>query len=126
MERDCGDPDSVTYQPKLSVIVPFYNEEESLEAMHAAIVSAVDTLGVTYEMVFVDDGSSDNTLEIATNVARSDARVRIVKFRRNYGQTPAMAAGIENARGEILVTMDGDLQNDPGDIGLFLAKMDEG
>ena len=94
--------------------------------MHAAIVAAVDALGLSYEMVFVDDGSADTTLEVATDIARSDSRVRVVKFRRNYGQTPAMAAGIENARGDILVTMDGDLQNDPADIGHFLAKMDEG
>ena len=77
-------------------------------------------------MMFVDDGSRDSTVAIATELARADPRVRVVKFRRNYGQTPAMAAGIEHARGEILVTMDGDLQNDPADIGLFLQKMDEG
>jgi glycosyltransferase involved in cell wall biosynthesis len=77
-------------------------------------------------MVFVDDGSRDRTVQIATELARRDPRLRVVKFRRNYGQTPAMAAGIEHARGEILVTMDGDLQNDPADIGLFLEKMAEG
>jgi len=91
-----------------------------------AIVEAVEPLGQPFEMVFVDDGSKDGTLRIATGLAASDPRVRVVKFRRNYGQTPAMAAGIEQARGEILVTMDGDLQNDPRDIGLFLAKIDEG
>jgi len=113
-------------RPKLSIIVPFYNEEESIGPLYAAIVSAIDPLAVTYEMVFVDDGSRDNTVQLATELARRDPRVRLVKFRRNYGQTPAMAAGIEHARGEILVTMDGDLQNDPADIGLFLEKMAEG
>jgi glycosyltransferase involved in cell wall biosynthesis len=116
----------MTSAPDLSVIVPFYNEEESIAAMHAAIVAAVEPLGIPFEMVFVDDGSRDRTLEVATGIARADDRVRVVKFRRNYGQTPAMAAGIEQAEGRILVTMDGDLQNDPRDIGHFLAKIDEG
>jgi len=120
------EPPPVTVRPALSIIVPFYNEEESLTPLYRAIVTAIDPLGITYEMVFVDDGSKDATVSIATEIARSDPRVRVVKFRRNYGQTPAMAAGIEHARGEILVTMDGDLQNDPADISLFLEKMHEG
>ena len=85
-------------QPDLSVIVPFYNEEENIRRMHAAIVAAVEPLGLPFEMVFVNDGSRDRTLESATEIAREDARVRVVNFRRNYGQTPAMAAGIEQAR----------------------------
>jgi len=112
--------------PKLSVIVPFYNEEDSIEPMYAAIVRAVEPLNIPFEMVFVDDGSRDSTALRGEEIARRDARVRIVKFRRNYGQTAAMAAGIEYATGETLVTMDGDLQNDPADIELFLAKMAEG
>ncbi len=112
--------------PKLSVIVPFYNEEDSIGPMHEAIVAAVDPLHIAYEMVFVDDGSRDATARCGEDIARRDARVRLVKFRRNYGQTAAMAAGIEYASGEILVTMDGDLQNDPRDIEHFLAKMAEG
>jgi glycosyltransferase involved in cell wall biosynthesis len=116
----------VVNQPKLSIIVPFYNEEESIDAMYEAIVKAVTPLGIPFEMVFVDDGSKDNTVELATEIAHGDPRLQVVKFRKNYGQTPAMAAGIEHARGEILVTMDGDLQNDPADIEYFLAKMDEG
>jgi glycosyltransferase involved in cell wall biosynthesis len=116
----------MTSEPDLSVIVPFYNEEESIAAMHSAIVAAIEPLGIPFEMVFVDDGSRDRTLEAATAIARADERVRVVKFRRNYGQTPAMAAGIEQANGRVLVTMDGDLQNDPRDIADFLAKIDEG
>ena len=112
--------------PKLSVIVPFFNEEESIKPLYVAIVSAVEPLDVSFEMVFVDDGSSDDTVRIATELAAVDPRVRVVQFRRNYGQTPAMAAGIEHATGEILITMDGDLQNDPTDIRLFLDKMAEG
>jgi len=111
---------------KLSIIVPFYNEAESIGAMHRAIVAAIEPLDIGYEMVFVDDGSKDDTRELLSAIARSDARVRAVLFRRNAGQTAAMAAGIEQARGEVLVTMDGDLQNDPLDIPLFLAKIEEG
>jgi glycosyltransferase involved in cell wall biosynthesis len=116
----------MAFQPDLSVIVPFYNEEESIAAMHAAIVEAVEPLGIPFEMVFVDDGSRDRTLEVATGIASADERVRVVTFRRNYGQTPAMAAGIEQAHGRVLVTMDGDLQNDPKDIEHFLSKINEG
>jgi glycosyltransferase involved in cell wall biosynthesis len=112
--------------PKLSVIVPFFNEEDSIGPMHAAIVNAVEPLGLSFEMVFVDDGSRDATVARGEEIARRDSRLRLVKFRRNYGQTAAMAAGIEYAHGEILITMDGDLQNDPADIGLFLTKMAEG
>jgi glycosyltransferase involved in cell wall biosynthesis len=111
---------------RLSVIVPFYNESENVVRMHQAIVQSIEPLGVSFEMVFVDDGSKDDTLELAIGIAQKDPRVRVVKFRRNFGQTPAMAAGIEHARGEILITMDGDLQNDPRDIQEFLTKMDEG
>lgn len=113
-------------RPHLSVIVPLFNEQESIRPLHAAIVQALVELGSSFEMVFVDDGSSDQTVAIATQIARSDARLRIIKFRRNYGQTPAMSAGIEHARGEILVTMDGDLQNDPRDIGVLLRQIDCG
>jgi glycosyltransferase involved in cell wall biosynthesis len=112
--------------PKLSVIVPFYNEEDSIGPLHRAIVDAVDQLHIPYEMVFVDDGSKDATLPRAEALAARDSRVRVVAFRRNYGQTAAMAAGIEMASGEILVTMDGDLQNDPADIEHFLSKITEG
>jgi glycosyltransferase involved in cell wall biosynthesis len=117
-----GMPESL----KLSVIVPFFNEEDSIGPMHAAIVEAVEPLQISFEMVFVDDGSGDSTARRGEEIARRDSRVRLVKFRRNYGQTAAMAAGIEYARGETLITMDGDLQNDPADIQNFLEKMAEG
>jgi glycosyltransferase involved in cell wall biosynthesis len=121
-----SDGEPMSPSPKLSVIVPFFNEEDSIGPMHAAVVKAVEPLRISFEMVFVDDGSSDATAIRAEEIARADSRVRFVKFRRNYGQTAAMAAGIEYARGEILVTMDGDLQNDPADIEQLLAKMAEG
>ena len=112
--------------PDLSVIVPLYNEEESVGPLHGAIVSTLDPLGMDYEILFVDDGSMDATFNKASELARKDRRLRVIKFRRNYGQTPAMAAGIDHARGKILITMDGDLQNDPADIPKFLEKIAEG
>jgi len=110
----------------LSVIVPLYNEEECVTLLYDAIVKAVGPMGLTFEIVFVDDGSKDNTVPIAEKLAQNDKRLRVIVFRRNYGQTPAMAAGIDNASGEILVTMDGDLQNDPDDIPMLVTKLKEG
>jgi glycosyltransferase involved in cell wall biosynthesis len=112
--------------PELSIVVPLYNEEESLRPLYGAITHAVAPLGISFEIVFVDDGSRDATVRIADEIARSDPRVCLVKFRRNYGQTPAMAAGIAQASGDVIVTMDGDLQNDPADIGELLARIEEG
>ena len=110
----------------MSIIVPLYNEQDSVQPLYEAIVRAVEPLGRPFEMVFVDDGSKDDTVALATALARRDSRLRIVKFRRNYGQTAAMAAGIEHANGEVLVTMDGDLQNDPADIALLLEQIEAG
>ena len=110
----------------ISIIVPLYNEEASVTPLYDAIVKSVDRIGSTYEILFVDDGSKDNTVAIASKLAAQDKRLRIIKFRRNYGQTPAMAAGIDNAIGKILVTMDGDLQNDPDDIPELVHKVEEG
>jgi len=112
--------------PALSIIVPFYNEEDSIGPLHAALVAALEPLGLSFEMIFVDDGSRDATLERAIEVARADPRVRVVRFRQNRGQTPAMAAGIEHAHGDVLITMDGDLQNDPRDIPLLLERIEAG
>ncbi|MDB4308234.1 glycosyltransferase family 2 protein [Gammaproteobacteria bacterium] len=119
-------PDNHSPELDLSVIVPLYNEEESVTPLYEKIVAAVQPLCLNFEILFVDDGSRDDTVPIATLIANRDKRLRIVKFRRNYGQTPAMAAGIDHARGRYLVTMDGDLQNDPDDIPRFLEKLDEG
>ena len=110
----------------LSIVVPLYNEEESVEALYASIVDAMSEQDHSFEMVFVDDGSRDRTVAIASGIAATDPRLRLVIFRKNYGQTAAMAAGIEVARGNTVVTMDGDLQNDPRDIPNFVAKMNEG
>jgi glycosyltransferase involved in cell wall biosynthesis len=110
----------------LSVVVPLYNEEDNLKLLYRAITTALAPLKLSYEILFVDDGSRDNTFIRAAELARTDSRLRVIKFRRNYGQTPAMVAGIEHANGDIIITMDGDLQNDPKDIPLFLEKLREG
>jgi glycosyltransferase involved in cell wall biosynthesis len=112
--------------PGLSVVVPLYNEEESVSALHQAVRSALDETPLEYELLLVDDGSSDHTWDRVRQISKVDSRVRGIRFRRNFGQTPAMAAGIEYARGKVIVTMDGDLQNDPRDIPMLVAKLDEG
>ncbi|MGI9225467.1 MAG: glycosyltransferase family 2 protein [Woeseiaceae bacterium] len=113
-------------QCDLSIVVPFLNEEESIRHMYDAIIAAVEPLPCTFEVIFVDDGSTDGTLTIARDLSIADSRLRVISFRRNYGQTPAMAAGIDHARGRVIVTMDGDLQNDPRDIGALLDEIDSG
>jgi glycosyltransferase involved in cell wall biosynthesis len=113
-------------QMSLSVVVPLYNEEDSIGPMHAALKGALEGLGTPYEIVFVDDGSRDGTLPKARELAAADSTVRVIRFRRNYGQTPAMAAGIDEARGDIIVTMDGDLQNDPRDVGELIDHLGHG
>lgn len=110
----------------LSVIVPLYNEEENLAPLHEGLTMQLESLDLPFEIVLVDDGSTDRTAAEAIYLAQLDARVRVVKLRRNCGQTAAMAAGIEQARGELIVTMDGDLQNDPADIGRLLQEIQAG
>ncbi|HEX7115479.1 MAG TPA: glycosyltransferase family 2 protein [Steroidobacter sp.] len=126
VEEAAAASQTASQAPSLSVIVPLYNEQDCIVPLHEAITQALEELGRSYEIVFVDDGSTDATVAIATEIARRDPHLRIVKFRRNYGQTAAMAAGIEQAKGTILVTMDGDLQNDPADIPLLLEQIEAG
>ena len=109
-----------------SVVIPLYNEQDNVRELVDRLVPVLERSDEGFEIVFVDDGSRDATAAIATELARGDPHLCIVRFRRNYGQTPAMAAGIEQARGDVIVTMDGDLQNDPDDIAALLAKIDEG
>jgi glycosyltransferase involved in cell wall biosynthesis len=109
----------------LSVVVPLYNEEQSVELLYRRISDALRNSALHYEILFVDDGSQDRTLSIASSLAKADSRLKVVEFRANYGQTPAMAAGIDLAMGRIVATMDGDLQNDPQDIPVMLEEMDE-
>lgn len=112
--------------PKLSLFLPVYNEEENLSNQQRKITEAMERLGLSYEVIYVDDGSTDGSLDLLRHIAEADHRVRVISFRRNYGQTAAMAAGIDASRGDVLIPMDADLQNDPEDIGRLLAKLDEG
>jgi len=112
--------------PEISVFLPVYNEEPNLPPLHAKLDEALRKLGRTAEIVFVDDGSTDNSLQVLREIAAKDDRVRVVALKRNYGQTAAMAAGIDAARGQVLIPMDADLQNDPADIVRLLEKLDEG
>ena len=110
----------------LSIVVPLYNEEDSVEKLLARIVEVGNVFDFTYEIIFVDDGSRDKTWELIEQLKKTAPNLRAIKFRRNHGQTSAMVAGFDHARGQIIVTMDGDLQNDPSDIPLLLKKIDEG
>jgi glycosyltransferase involved in cell wall biosynthesis len=112
--------------PELSLFLPVLNEEPNLLLMHKKIAEALNSLGKTAEVIYVDDGSTDKSLEILKEIADGDGRVRVISLRRNYGQTAAMSAGIDAARGKILIPMDADLQNDPSDIFRLLDKLDEG
>ena len=116
----------MTENPRVSIVVPFFNEEESIPPLVQAVRDALDPVGITFELVAVDDGSSDRTHEVLAAEHEKDPRVRVLKLRRNYGQTPAMAAGFDHCRGDVVVTMDGDLQNDPADIPMMLSKLEEG
>src|SRR6476661_4039299 len=115
-----------TDSPDISVFLPVFNEEPNLLPLHAKLDEALKTLGRSAEIVYVDDGSSDGSLKILREIAQLDPRVRVVALRRNYGQTAAMAAGIDAAKGKVLIPMDADLQNDPADITRLLNKLDEG
>jgi glycosyltransferase involved in cell wall biosynthesis len=112
--------------PEISVFLPVYNEEPNLLPLHAKLDEALTRLGRVAEIIYVDDGSTDGSLRVLREVAERDGRVRVVALKRNYGQTAAMAAGIDAARGEVLIPMDADLQNDPADIIRLLDKLDEG
>ena len=110
----------------VSIIVPVYNERENVLPLYRQLDSVLRPLGRNYEILFVDDGSDDGTPDQLSRLASTDPRIRVVKFRRNYGQTAAMQAGFDTASGDVLITMDGDLQNDPSDIPMMLEKLDEG
>jgi len=110
----------------LSVIIPIKDECDNLAPLHERLRAALAPLGLAYELVFVDDGSSDDSFAVLSRLAAEDPSVKVVRFRRNYGQTPALQAGIDWSSGEVLVTMDGDLQNDPADIPVLLEHLAQG
>jgi glycosyltransferase involved in cell wall biosynthesis len=110
----------------VSVVVPVYNEEQSLRPLYDALTAALERLGQSYEIVFVDDGSRDGSFTTLKALHDQDARIRVIRFRRNFGKTPALVAGFSHARGEVIFTMDADLQDDPEEMAKFLEKLDDG
>jgi glycosyltransferase involved in cell wall biosynthesis len=112
--------------PKYSIVVPFHNEEENVTALYARLKQVMEQVGDSFELVLIDDGSSDRTYKLLEEIAAVDSRVLVVKLRRNFGQTPALAAGFDHASGEFILSMDGDLQHDPNEIPNFLEKLEEG
>ncbi len=126
LEKLAGQQDAVGAVPDVSAVVPVYNEVESLPHLIGAIASSLQASGLSYQIICVDDGSKDGSAELLKQIAASRDDLCAVILRRNYGQTAAMSAGFDRARGRVIVTLDGDLQNDPADIPLLLAKLDEG
>lgn len=107
----------------ISILIPIYNEEESVPVLYKSIKAVMDTTRFNYEIIFVDDGSKDKTFSILKDIQKNDEKVVVLSFKRNFGQTAAMAAGFDHAKGDIIVTMDADLQNDPSDIPRLLEKI---
>jgi glycosyltransferase involved in cell wall biosynthesis len=112
--------------PKYSIVVPFHNEEDNVTVLYARLKQVMEQVGDSFELVLVDDGSSDKTYKLLEEIAAVDSRVLVVKLRRNFGQTSALAAGFDHASGEYILAMDGDLQHDPNEIPNFLEKLEEG
>ena len=111
---------------RYSIVVPFYNEQENIPDLYMKLTDVMDSIGEPYEMVFVDDGSKDNSYKVLSDIYEHDRRVNVVRLRRNFGQTPALKAGFDFARGDIVISMDGDQQHDPAEIPRFLEKIEEG
>ncbi len=111
---------------EISVVVPFYNEEDNIEELYGKLTQVLKGLGVTYELIFIDDGSTDRTPDILTGVFDADETVKVIRLRKNFGQTAALQAGFDNACGKVIISMDGDLQHDPEDIPKLLAPLEEG
>jgi glycosyltransferase involved in cell wall biosynthesis len=112
--------------PQVSIVIPFFNEEGNVEEMHRRVKAVMEQTGRTYELIYVDDGSRDRTYELLKEIYDQDPLVRVIKLRRNFGQTAGLQAGFDHARGDVIVSMDGDLQHAPEEIPQFLAKIDEG
>lgn len=119
-------PSAATGTLAVSVVVPIFNEVESITPLCAALTAVLTPLNQTYEIILVDDGSTDSSYEALCRVANADKRLKLIRFRRNFGQTAAIAAGFDRARGRVIIPMDADLQNDPADIPMLLQKIEEG
>ena len=112
--------------PKYSIVVPFHNEEESVTALYDRLKDVMEQVSDSFELIFIDDGSRDRTYRLLEEIAAVDSRVLVIKLRRNFGQTSALAAGFDHSSGDFVLAMDGDLQHDPAEIPQFLAKLEEG
>jgi glycosyltransferase involved in cell wall biosynthesis len=112
--------------PDLSLIIPIYNEVDSIHVLYGQLLSVLDTMRQTWELILIDDGSTDGSSEVLKTLSKNDKRIVLIKFVKNFGKTPAMNAGLDRARGKIIMFMDADLQNDPKDIPRLLGKLDEG
>ncbi|MCB0043370.1 MAG: glycosyltransferase family 2 protein, partial [Caldilinea sp.] len=121
LEQEWGKPPLA-----LSIVIPLYNEEESIPSLYTRLTAALDEYGRPFEAIIIDDGSSDRSFELLAEIARKDTRYKIIRLRRNFGQTAAFSAGFDAARGDVIITMDADLQNDPADIPLLMSKIEEG
>lgn len=111
---------------EISIVIPLYNEAKNIEALYGSLSQVVRTLGRDTEIIFIDDGSTDETFQDLLNLKKLDGSIRIIHFARNFGQTAALSAGFDYAKGDVVITMDGDLQNDPKDIPLLLQKIEDG
>ena len=112
--------------PAISVVIPVYNESESLSALYQGLRRELEQIDKPYEIVFVDDGSQDGSFSLLRTISQQDPKVKVICLRRNFGQTSALTAGFDHSTGDVIVTMDSDLQNDPADVPRLLAKLDEG
>ena len=124
--QDFVSPSFPQRSPRYSIVVPFHNEEQNARVLYDQLIDVMTSTGETFELVFVDDGSADRTFRVLNEISARDARVTVVRLRRNYGQTSGLAAGFDHAQGEYIIAMDGDLQHDPKEIPLFLDKLADG
>ena len=110
----------------LSIVIPIHNEERAILRLYDRLTVVLEQIDKPYELIFIDDASSDRSFELLANLVETDARLKVIRLRRNFGQTAALAAGFDEARGDVIVSMDGDLQHAPEDMPALLAKIDEG
>src|SRR5437667_3382993 len=111
---------------RYSIVIPLYDEEQNVRPLYSRIVQAMEEVSDSYQIIFVDDGSRDNTFKIISEVGEEDSRVVVIRLRKNFGQTAALKAGFDFARGDVIISMDGDLQHDPAEIPAFIAKLSQG
>lgn len=110
----------------ISIVIPVFNEEENIKPLYEQVIRSMDRIGASFEVIFVDDGSTDGTFETLQSLHNQDKRLKVIRFRKNFGQTAALSAGFDHSKGNIIVTLDGDLQNDPEDIPTLIQKLNDG